>query len=97
MLITIALYVNLVLLVCGAVFSVCREFIICCGRALEINGQLIKLDQKMYQEDLNEKYSCLKSELVTYVGESDDEVRIMLLLLLLLLLLLTVAETVDCG
>lgn len=53
-------------------FPYFREFIACCGKALEINDQLIKEDQRMYQEDLKEKYVQLKTKLAKYIG---DEVR----------------------
>ncbi|XP_068734853.1 dedicator of cytokinesis protein 9-like [Montipora capricornis] len=52
--------------------QVYREFIACCGKALEINDQLIKEDQRMYQEDMKEKYVQLKTRLAKYIG---DEVR----------------------
>ena len=46
-----------------------REFLGCCGKALDINDQLIKEDQRMYQEDLKEKYAHLKTQLAKYIGD----------------------------
>ena len=51
-------------------FSQCfREFLACCGKALDINDQLIKEDQRMYQEDMKEKYAHLKTQLAKYIGD----------------------------
>ena len=55
--------------------DVFREFIACCGKALELNDQLIKEDQRMYQEDMKDKYAQLKTQLAKYIG---DEVRVSL-------------------
>lgn len=49
--------------------QVYREFIACCGKALEINDQLIKEDQRMYQEDMKEKYAQLRAQLAKYTGD----------------------------
>lgn len=46
-----------------------REFLACCGKALEINDQLIKEDQRMYQEDMKEKYVHLRTQLTKYIGD----------------------------
>lgn len=46
-----------------------REFLACCGRALEINDQLIKEDQRMYQEDMKDKYVQLRTQLAKYIGD----------------------------
>ena len=46
---------------------------LCCGKALELNDELIKEDQRMYQEDLKEKYANMKLELANYL---DGEVGI---------------------
>ena len=43
------------------------EFIRCCGAALDLNDQLIQADQKMYQEDLKDKYSSMRLELASYI------------------------------
>ena len=50
-----------------------RDFMLCCGKALELNDELIKEDQRMYQEDLKEKYANMKLELANYL---DGEVGI---------------------
>ncbi|CAB4023626.1 dedicator of cytokinesis 9-like, partial [Paramuricea clavata] len=44
-----------------------RDFIRCCGAALDLNDQLIQDDQKMYQEDLKDKYSSMRHELASYI------------------------------
>ncbi|XP_028405691.1 dedicator of cytokinesis protein 9-like isoform X2 [Dendronephthya gigantea] len=44
-----------------------RDFIRCCGAALDLNDQLIQADQKMYQEDLKDKYSSMRHELASYI------------------------------
>ena len=44
-----------------------RDFIRCCGAALDLNDQLIQADQKMYQEDLKDKYSSMRNELASYI------------------------------
>jgi hypothetical protein len=44
-----------------------RDFIHCCGAALDLNDQLIQDDQKMYQEDLKDKYSSMRHELASYI------------------------------
>lgn len=49
--------------------QVYREFIGCCGKALEQNDQLIKEDQRMYQEDMKEKYAQLRTQLAKYIGD----------------------------
>lgn len=49
--------------------QVYRDFIACCGKALDINDQLIKEDQRMYQEDMKEKYNQLKTRLAKYIGD----------------------------
>lgn len=49
--------------------QVYREFLGCCGKALDINDQLIKEDQRMYQEDMKEKYAHLKTQLAKYIGD----------------------------
>ena len=48
------------------IFSL-RDFIRCCGAALDLNDQLIQADQKMYQEDLKDKYSSMRHELASYI------------------------------
>lgn len=50
-------------------FSNFREFIGCCGKALEINDQLIKEDQKIYQEEMKKNYTQLKAQLAKYIGD----------------------------
>ncbi|XP_022797946.1 dedicator of cytokinesis protein 11-like [Stylophora pistillata] len=49
--------------------QVYREFIGCCGKALEQNDLLIKEDQRMYQEDMKEKYAQLRTQLAKYIGD----------------------------
>lgn len=49
----------------------CRDFIKSCGKALEINHQLIKEDQQMYHDDMKDKYSQMRAELAKFI---DDEV-----------------------
>ena len=46
-----------------------REFIACCGKALEINDQLIKEDQRIYQEEMKKNYTQLKAQLAKYIGD----------------------------
>lgn len=36
---------------------------------MEINDQLIKEDQRMYQEDMKAKYADLKTQLAKYIGD----------------------------
>ncbi|KAK2573394.1 Dedicator of cytokinesis protein 9 [Acropora cervicornis] len=48
------------------------DFIACCGKALDINDQLIKEDQRMYQEDMKEKYNQLKTRLAKYIGDEPN-------------------------
>lgn len=36
---------------------------------MDINDQLIKEDQRMYQDDMKEKYGQLKTQLTKYIGE----------------------------
>lgn len=50
-------------------FPCFREFLACCGKALDINDQLIKEDQRMYQEDMKEKYAHLRTQLAKYIGD----------------------------
>ncbi|XP_073255433.1 dedicator of cytokinesis protein 11-like [Porites lutea] len=49
--------------------QVYREFIACCGKALEINDQLIKEDQRIYQEEMKKNYTQLKAQLAKYIGD----------------------------
>eukprot|EP00794_Sanderia_malayensis_P010919 gene10919-12079_t len=48
--------------------TVYREFVLLCGKALEVNAHLIKPDQEMYQEDLKSKYEDLQEKLAPFVG-----------------------------
>ncbi|KXJ26177.1 Dedicator of cytokinesis protein 9 [Exaiptasia diaphana] len=49
--------------------QVYKEFIKCCGKALDINHQLIKEDQHLYHDDMKDKYTQMKSELARYIDE----------------------------
>ncbi|XP_078379462.1 dedicator of cytokinesis protein 11-like isoform X4 [Oculina patagonica] len=49
--------------------QVYREFIACCGKALDINDQLIKEDQREYQEGMKTSYAQLKTQLAKYTGD----------------------------
>ncbi|XP_048588503.1 dedicator of cytokinesis protein 9-like [Nematostella vectensis] len=55
--------------------NVYREFLKFCGKALEINNQLIKEDQRMYQDDMKEKYGLLRTELAKYMDEEYAQAR----------------------
>ncbi|XP_048588509.1 dedicator of cytokinesis protein 9 isoform X4 [Nematostella vectensis] len=52
--------------------NVYREFLKFCGKALEINNQLIKEDQRMYHDDMKEKYGLLRTELAKYIDEENS-------------------------
>ncbi|XP_031567360.1 dedicator of cytokinesis protein 11-like isoform X3 [Actinia tenebrosa] len=44
-----------------------KDFIKSCGKALDINHQLIKEDQQMYHDDMKDKYSQMRTELAKFI------------------------------